>query len=482
MLDLKSILNSNKVVLLDTGDIHSESSRLFTVLFLSHFWTSTKSIWTPDADDYIANIIIEEAADIARTSIVYQDLLPQGREFNLSLGLIMQYPEQVLGEDPSQNSRAYKEIMNNVNTKIIGNIATDDMLSESLFHEDLDSKQIKDRIAGLRRGEWVVQLPSTGFHEEKPEILTLLPLPIPPGHAGGPYQTSSLSKQIRERSRERHCASDESHLIKKETNMFTNTPGDSIEDQAGSNGDSSNDNEGSGVAMPEIKGETYKHKAFLNNIVEVLTDGNEHHSIRDPMHKMMNSETADDLVEYEYVEKVIIGNGKIYYYPTKRGLDVIDEDLSPKEGGEKGFESLEHRVGARLIQEELEDQGYNTKLYHTPEDAAANATSATAENPVYDVYAYPTKDSPDDRRKVVEVETSTEKKGHTQDDFEKLTEAYGDGIWVVKNWDDAKELISHINEEVDEDITVFEKNFDTVCDDVDYTGIQDIYGITKLIN
>jgi len=33
------------------------------------------------------------------------------------------------------------------------------MLAESLFHEDLDSDEIKDRIAGLRRGEWVVQLP-----------------------------------------------------------------------------------------------------------------------------------------------------------------------------------------------------------------------------------------------------------------------------------------------------------------------------------
>jgi len=62
----------------------------------------------------------------------------------------MQYPEQVL--DPRANRRSYKEILNNINTKIIGNIATDDMLAESLFHEDLDSDEIKDRIAGLRRG------------------------------------------------------------------------------------------------------------------------------------------------------------------------------------------------------------------------------------------------------------------------------------------------------------------------------------------
>jgi hypothetical protein len=51
-------------------------------------------------------------------------------------------------------------------------------LAGSLFHEDLDQDEIKDRISGLRRGEWVVQLPPTGFYEAKPEILTLDPLPI----------------------------------------------------------------------------------------------------------------------------------------------------------------------------------------------------------------------------------------------------------------------------------------------------------------
>jgi len=60
MLDLKSVLNSDKVILIDTGDIHGESSKMFTVLFLSHLWTSVRSIWTPNDDDYIANVIIEE--------------------------------------------------------------------------------------------------------------------------------------------------------------------------------------------------------------------------------------------------------------------------------------------------------------------------------------------------------------------------------------------------------------------------------------
>jgi hypothetical protein len=152
MLDLKSVLNDNKVLILDTGSLRGQSAEVFTVLFLSHLWTAAKTQWTPDDEDYIANVIIEESAPIARNEIVYNELLPKGREFNLSIELVMQYPEQVLGEQPRKNKRAYKEILNNVNTKIIGNIATDDLLADSLFHEDLDREEIKDRIAGLQRG------------------------------------------------------------------------------------------------------------------------------------------------------------------------------------------------------------------------------------------------------------------------------------------------------------------------------------------
>ena len=89
---------------------------IFTVLFLSHLWTAAQSIWTPNDDEYITNVIIEESANIARNEIVYRELLPKGREFNLSLGLIIQYPEQVLGDNPQDNRRAYKEILNNIST------------------------------------------------------------------------------------------------------------------------------------------------------------------------------------------------------------------------------------------------------------------------------------------------------------------------------------------------------------------------------
>jgi len=176
MLDLKSVLNSDKVILIDTGDIHGESSKMFTVLFLSHLWTSVRSIWTPTTTTTSRT----SSSRRVRTSLAPKSSTKTScRKAASSTSHLTDYAvsRAGTGDDPRANRRSYKEILNNINTKIIGNIATDDMLAESLFHEDLDSDEIKDRIAGLRRGEWVVQLPSTGFHEQKPEILTLKPLP-----------------------------------------------------------------------------------------------------------------------------------------------------------------------------------------------------------------------------------------------------------------------------------------------------------------
>jgi len=52
-----------------------------------------------------------------------------------------------------------------------------------------------------------VCLPSTRFNQQKPEILTLKPLQIPPGHNAGPFEVSSNKKAIRKRSLELHCVS-----------------------------------------------------------------------------------------------------------------------------------------------------------------------------------------------------------------------------------------------------------------------------------
>ncbi len=460
MLDLKSILNSNKVLLIDTGNLRGESSEIFTVLFLSHLWTSVQSIWTPDRDDYIANVIIEESANIARNEIVYQELLPQGREFNLSLGLIMQYPEQVLGENPRQNRRAYKEILNNVNTKIIGNVATDDLLAESLFHEDLDGDEIKDRIAGLKRGEWVVQLPSYAFDEQKPEILTLKPLPIPPGHREGPFNVTARADSVRSRSRARMCVGRENDAIDTQTSQdrLNNTD----ESDSASDHDLNDDDTPDGI--------THKHKSFLDLVFDALTDGVDGYTLGSPMSDLPFSDTAAYLVEEEFLEKTKLGNNELYYEPTKKAEALVDRDLSPAGGGEKGGESLTHRIGVRLAATYYEQQGYEVEMYHNPENMSA----------LFDVYAKRTPESPDNTDKFVEVETSPEKRGHVEEDYQTLAAAPGDAVWVVENFDGAERLLKSLSGYTSKDMSSRSGNFQTMSEALDEPGASELLSINNL--
>ncbi|EMA06172.1 ATP-binding protein [Haloarcula marismortui] len=460
MLDLKNILNGNKVLLIDTGNLHGESSEIFSVLFLSHLWRSVQSLWTPDADDYIANVIIEESANIARNEIVYNELLPKGREFNLSLGLIMQYPEQVLGEDPRANRRSYQEILNNVNTKIIGNIATDDMLAESLFHEDLDTDEIKDRIAGLRRGEWVVQLPSTGFHKQKPEILTLKPLPIPPGHSEGPFDVSSKSESVREESRNRHTLNRDSEYINSSAGADY------------SSSDSLADDEDEDVEVEDGPLE-YEHKAFLDQVFDALTDGAKNYSLSQPMTQLPFSDSAKELEEWGFLEKVTIGQNKVYYFPTdsKEAEIMVDgKPLSPEDGGELGEESPEHRLGVRLAATYYEQQSYDVELYG----------DINGGDDKVDVFADDTKESPTKTAQLVEVETSPEKKGHVLDDYEAMKKGYGDAIWVVENFEAAKTLLEKLGEKVDDLPSGRSRNLEKMNEQIDDPGINEIHTLNSL--
>jgi len=117
----------------------------------------------------------------------------------------MQYPEQVLGTTHGRTGGPTRRSSTTSTPRSSGTSRPTICSRESLFHEDLDSDEIKDRIAGLRRGEWVVQLPSTGFHEQKPEILT------PHGHPTGTrrrsFQVRAQSEMVRRRSQKPVTAS-----------------------------------------------------------------------------------------------------------------------------------------------------------------------------------------------------------------------------------------------------------------------------------
>ncbi|AKH98676.1 MULTISPECIES: ATP-binding protein [Halobacteriaceae] len=178
--DFREFLDEDATILFDFGDLRPEAQRAITLLLLSNLWDAVQVRRRDGQTDYekLTNLIIEEAAPVASTKLVSEQLLPQGRSFGLSMGLVMQFPEQVR----NRNERAYDEVLNNIKTKLIGNISVERDLAESLAHEDLSPTELRNRINTLPSGEWITQLPSPSFGETGPAPFSLKPLPIAPGH------------------------------------------------------------------------------------------------------------------------------------------------------------------------------------------------------------------------------------------------------------------------------------------------------------
>jgi DNA helicase HerA-like ATPase len=178
--DFREFLDEDATIIFDLGDLRPEAQRAITLLLLSNLWDAVQVRRRDGQTDYekLTNLIIEEAAPVASTKLVSEQLLPQGRSFGLSMGLVMQFPEQVR----NRNERAYDEVLNNIKTKLIGNISIERDLAESLAHEDLSPTELRNRINTLPSGEWITQLPSPSFGETGPPPFSLKPLPIAPGH------------------------------------------------------------------------------------------------------------------------------------------------------------------------------------------------------------------------------------------------------------------------------------------------------------
>jgi len=178
--DFCEFLGEDVTLLFDLGDLRPGAQRAITVLLLSNLWDALQIRRRAENNDTrnLTNLIIEEAAPVASTKLVSEQLLPQGRSFGLSMGLVMQFPGQVR----NRNQRAYEEILNNVRTKLIGNISLDQDLAESLIHEDLTTTDLRNRINTLPRGEWIAHLPDPLFAETGPVPFSVKPLPIAAGH------------------------------------------------------------------------------------------------------------------------------------------------------------------------------------------------------------------------------------------------------------------------------------------------------------
>ncbi len=179
--DFRDVLDNRTVILFDLSGLRDESAKAMTGVILTELYNALRERGDDlqeKPDDYVVNLIIDEASSLA-VSDVMNTLLEKGRSFRLSVGLSLQFPEQL---DVKGGREVYLNVLNDVGSPIIGKIAVDNEIAKVMAHEDMDPVEFANRIRSLPRGEWIVRLPSPTFGETGPEPFSLAPLPIPPGH------------------------------------------------------------------------------------------------------------------------------------------------------------------------------------------------------------------------------------------------------------------------------------------------------------
>ena len=180
--DTRDLLNEDIVVVFDLGNLRSDAARVMAGVILTNLYDAVTERGPAELastpPDYVANLLIDEAASIVVSDIL-NDLLEKGREFQLSVELVSQFPEQMELEGDRE---VYLNVLNNIGAPIVGKIAVDDEIARALAHEDLDPVEFRNRVRALPRGEWIAQVPSPTFGETGPMPFSVAPLEIPEGH------------------------------------------------------------------------------------------------------------------------------------------------------------------------------------------------------------------------------------------------------------------------------------------------------------
>ncbi len=180
--DFETILDENAVVLLDLGGLRAESREALTLVLLSNLWTALQRRQRrapTDADLPLVNLYLEEAASLGSTDIL-TELLSQSRSFGLSVTMVMQFPGQLAREAPA----VYDEMLNNIGTLVVGDVAVDDRLTKRLATADRPPEEVGNLLRSLNRGQWLVDLPAA-YGDEDPKPFLVESLDPPAGHPAG---------------------------------------------------------------------------------------------------------------------------------------------------------------------------------------------------------------------------------------------------------------------------------------------------------
>ncbi|KTG25155.1 TraM recognition domain-containing protein [Haloferax profundi] len=177
--DLRTLIDEDAVIIIDTGGLRPASQRVITLVILSALWTALRRRTQQadnDTDLPLVNLYLEEASQLSTSSLL-SELLAQSRSFGLSITLSMQFPAQLREANPE----AYREVLNNVSTIVTGNVAVDPQFSRRFATTELPATEVQNRLRALRRGQWLTTLPA-GFGEPEPQPFVLQSPPLPAGH------------------------------------------------------------------------------------------------------------------------------------------------------------------------------------------------------------------------------------------------------------------------------------------------------------
>lgn len=179
--DFADVVNDDCVVIFDFGGMEDRVKRALTLVLLSNLWSALKAReQDPRAPESppLVNLYLEEAADVADTTLV-DTLLSQGRSFDLSVTLGVQFARQLESPDPENDT--YLEALNETATFVVGNVTVDDELTKALATEEMPPQAVARRLGAMRRGEWLVR-PATDFGDPVPRPFLAESLPAPAGH------------------------------------------------------------------------------------------------------------------------------------------------------------------------------------------------------------------------------------------------------------------------------------------------------------
>ncbi|GGL40687.1 hypothetical protein GCM10009037_25540 [Halarchaeum grantii] len=486
--DFRNFLDEDVTILLDLGDLRPEAQQAVTLLLLSNLWDAVQVRRRDGQTDYenLTNLIIEEAAPVASTRLVSEQLLPQGRSFGLSMGLVMQFPGQVR----NRSERAYDEVLNNIKTKLIGNISMERDLAESLAHEGLSPTDLRNRVNTLPSGEWIAQLPSPAFGETGPSPFSMKPLPIAEGHPesdtpltemeASQFESVTLPRIVERTQRQyglsaesdtaadngwgsgsNNSTSPEVETTHSESTMLGGSPGETSSDSTATEsspllgGGDSPDNSGTnasesasseseadtspvdagGVSVPdaelERRGLSRDDARFLQDVLDVMNGADAAQSLLEPMSELRDEYADLDvqrLLDQDLLTKAS-ACGRTYYTVLPAGRELLGERLTVGPGQGDIGERTPHKVGVELLRRWLQDHESVTRVEtyyeHDPET-------------IFDVAGF------DDDGTLVwvgEVEMASHNNDAPIGDYDKMSVVDADVVWAFNRRSFAVETI-----------------------------------------